>query len=214
MEPGSKLIVTKDAAVPKLLIATHNSGKLAEYRRILADLPITVRSLQDEGITFDAEETGHTFDENARSKARLYAHASQLLTWADDSGLEVDALDGRPGVHSARYGGPDATDRQRYELLLQELASVPEPHRTARFRCVVAIAIPGGRVLTAQGCVEGTIAVQPQGSHGFGYDPVFYLPGHEATMAELPPDVKNRISHRAKAAARAKTLLSNILSAE
>jgi XTP/dITP diphosphohydrolase len=198
----------------KLLIATHNQGKVREYRALLSDLPLEVTYLDAEGITFEAEETGATFDENAVQKASAYAAASGLLTWADDSGLEVDALDGAPGVLSARYGAPDArTDQDRYRLLLAELASVPEAERTARFHCVVALASPSGEVQTADGCCEGRIGVEPRGSHGFGYDPVFLVAdtGYTQTMAELEPALKNTISHRARASHIAKHLLQAAL---
>lgn len=194
----------------RLLIATHNPGKLREYRALLADLPWEVVSLDDVGITHDVEETGDTFAANATLKAQGYAHLSGLLTWADDSGLEVDALDGRPGVYSARFGGHGLTDAQRYAYLLRELAPIPPDRWTARFRCVVALAYPNGPVHTMADAVEGIITDQPRGAHGFGYDPIFYMPDHQATMAELPPDVKNVISHRAKAAAKAKALLATL----
>ena len=127
----------------KLLIATHNTGKVEEYRQLLADLPLTIRSLDDEGIDVDVEETGVTFTENAILKARAYAEMTGLWTWADDSGLEVDALDGRPGVYSARYAGPGASAAERNAKLVRELQARPEAARSARFRCVVALCLPG-----------------------------------------------------------------------
>ena len=195
----------------KLLIATRNKGKLREYRQILADLPMQITDLETEGIHEEVEETGRTFTENAIRKATAYARLSGLWTWADDSGLEVDALDGQPGVHSARYAGPGASDEERYRLLLQRLADVPPDRRSARFRCVVAIATPDGRVETAEGRCEGEIISTPRGTHGFGYDPVFYLPERGMTMAELPPEEKNRISHRARAAQAARAILERML---
>ncbi len=191
----------------KLLIATHNPGKIREYQTLLADLPLTVTSLKAEGITEDVDETGTTFAENACLKAESYARMTGLWTWADDSGLEVDALDGRPGVYSARYAGPGATDQDRYRKLLQELQQRPDAPRTARFRCVVAIAMPGNETATVEGTVEGLITDQPKGDHGFGYDPVFLLPDRGVTMAELPAAIKNEISHRGQAAQKAKQLL-------
>lgn len=191
----------------KLLIATHNPGKIREYQTLLADLPLTVTSLKAEGITEDVEETGQTFAENACLKAESYARMTGLWTWADDSGLEVDALDGRPGVYSARYAGPGATDQDRYQKLLQELHQQPDAPRTARFRCVVAIAIPDAEIATVEGTVEGIITNQPQGANGFGYDPIFLLPERGLTMAALPAEVKNEISHRGQAAQKAKLLL-------
>ena len=151
---------------------------------------------------------------NALLKAPSYASLTGLWTWADDSGLEVDALDGRPGVLSARYGGPGLSDRDRYLKLLGELSAVPAQERTARFHCVVAIALPDGHTFTADGAVEGIIVDEPRGEHGFGYDPVFYVPDQRATMAELSNAVKNAISHRAVAASRAKILLQELLAAE
>lgn len=194
-----------------LLIATHNPGKLREYRALLADLPVRVVALDEVGIHTEVAETGDTFTTNAILKAQGYAALSGLWTWADDSGLEVDALGGRPGVHSARYGGPGLSDRARYAALLAELAPFDRATWTARFRCVVALATPDGRVFTVDDTVEGVITDEPRGEHGFGYDPIFYLPDHSATMAELPPAVKNTISHRAKAARRAKELLRALL---
>lgn len=191
----------------KLLIATHNPGKIREYQTLLADLPLTVTSLKAEGITEDVEETGATFAENACLKAESYARMTGLWTWADDSGLEVDALDGRPGVYSARYAGPGATDKDRYQKLLQELHQRPDAPRTARFRCVVAIAMPSNETATVEGTVEGLITDQPKGENGFGYDPVFLLPDRSVTMAELPAAIKNEISHRGQAAQKAKQLL-------
>ena len=194
-----------------LLIATHNQGKLREYRALLADLPLKVVNLDEAGVDFDVDETGTTFAENALLKARAYAAATGLLTWADDSGLEVDALDGAPGVYSARYAGPDATDADRYHKLLRTLAAQPDAPRTARFRCVVALVTPDGAAFTTDGVCPGVIIDAPRGSHGFGYDPVFLLPDLGQTMAELPPETKNRISHRGRAAAAAKTLLADLL---
>ncbi len=191
----------------KLLIATHNPGKIREYQTLLADLPLLVTSLRAAGIVDDVEETGATFAANARLKAQAYAHQSGLWTWADDSGLEVDALDGRPGVYSARYAGPDATDRDRYQKVLAELQQYPERPRSARFWCVVAIASPDDEIFTAEASVEGEIITAARGEHGFGYDPIFYLPDLGKTMAELPTEIKNQISHRGKAAIAAKALL-------
>jgi len=196
----------------KLLIATHNPGKVAEYRSLLADLHLAVTWLDEVGITEDVEETEETFEGNAILKARHYAGLTGLWTWADDSGLEVDALDGRPGVFSARYGGKGLTDEDRYRKVLGEMAAVPDEQRTARFRCVVAIAQPNGHVDTRSGALEGVITREPKGSHGFGYDPIFYIPGFQATLAELERGVKNEMSHRAEAAAKAREMLGVMLS--
>ncbi len=196
-----------------LLVATHNKGKLREYKELLRDLPVRLVYLDEVGIHEDVPETGSTFEENAVQKATAYARLSGLVTLADDSGLEVDALGGRPGIHSARYAGPNASDEDRIRKLLAELEGVPPEQRTARFRCVIAVASPEGDVIIAQGTVEGVIADAPRGHHGFGYDPIFYLPDRGCTMAELPPEEKNRISHRARAAEAIKPRLMKFLSA-
>ena len=200
----------------KVLIATRNRGKLREYADLLADLtaggqPIEWVSLADLGIEREVEETGTTFEENARLKATAYARESGLLTLADDSGLEVDALGGAPGVHSARYGGPELDDEGRYRLLLEALKDVPEGKRSARFRCVVAITTPEGELHTAEGTCEGRIAREPKGEHGFGYDPVFVVEEYGRTMAELGPEIKNRISHRARALEAIRPMLATLL---
>lgn len=194
-----------------LLIATHNRGKIAEYRLLLQDLEVQVISLEDLGIEYQAPETGDTFAANAQQKAVAYARLSGLRTWADDSGLEVDALGGRPGVHSARYGGDGLSDEDRYRKLLQEMDGVPDAERSARFRCAVCIASPSGIDFVVEDCVEGEILRQPAGSNGFGFDPVFFLPEQGKTMAELPADVKNVISHRGRAARATKQRLSELL---
>jgi len=207
--------LARNQAERSLLLATHNRGKVREYQALLADLPLRVTYLDAEGLTFEVEETGDTFEENALLKARAYAAASGLLTWADDSGLEVDALGGQPGVYSARYGAPEVQgERGRYELLLARLAGVPEDQRTARFRCVVALSTPGGDAWTVEGICEGRIGLAPRGEHGFGYDPVFLMAdmAFQQTMAELDPALKNQISHRGRASQRAKDLLGRLLS--
>lgn len=195
----------------KLLIATHNPGKVREYRELLTGLDLEVTNLDAVGITLDIEETGTTFAENAILKARAYAELSGLLTWSDDSGLEVDALDGRPGVYSARYGGPGLSERDRYLRLLDELRAHPRQSWTARFRCVVALALPTGEIHTVDDTLEGIITDRPAGEHGFGYDPIFYLPDYQATLAQLAPSLKNEISHRGKASQQAKQLLRHLL---
>ena len=194
----------------KLVIATHNQGKLREYQALLADLPLRVTSLALEGVTVDVEETGVTFEENALLKATAYAQLTGCMTWADDSGLEVDALAGQPGVYSARYGGVGLTDQQRYDKVLSQVADLPRPW-TARFRCVVALARPDGGCITVADSVEGVITDQPRGDQGFGYDPIFFLPDLQCTMAELSPAQKNQISHRGKAAVQARAQLLQLL---
>lgn len=199
------------ADLRRLLIATRNPGKLKEYQELLAGLPLSLTGLDEEGISQEVEETGETFCENAIRKAQEYARISGLLTVADDSGLEVDALDGEPGVESARYAGPGADDRDRYRLLLEKMRKVPWPQRRARFRCVIALVDPEGELYTTEGKCEGVIALEPRGKYGFGYDPVFYISERGKTMAQLPPEVKNQISHRAKAAHEMRGILERIL---
>ncbi len=195
-----------------LLVATTNPGKLREYAAILADLPLQLRSLRDMAIDDDVEETGITFAENALLKARYYAARSGLPAWADDSGLEVAALDGAPGVYSARFAGPGASDSERNALLLEKLAGLPFHARLARFVCVVAIALPDGTAETAEGVLHGVIDLEPRGSGGFGYDPLFYVVDEDCTLAELPAARKNAISHRARAAHAARELLATWVS--
>ena len=197
--------------MPQLLLATNNPGKVAEFRQLLAGCGWEVVAPPELGLNVQAEETGQTYAENATLQAVEYARASGLVTLADDSGLEVDALGGRPGPLSARYAGPDRTDSERVQALLQELAGVPDEERTARFCCVIAIADATGRVELVEGTVEGRIGHEPRGENGFGYDPIFLLPERGMTTAELPPDEKNAVSHRAAAARKARTVLERWL---
>ena len=194
----------------KLLVATGNPGKLREVSSILQGMPFDVLSLKDLGISMEVEETGTTFADNAILKAEAYCAGARVLTLADDSGLVVDALGGRPGVLSARYGGAGLTDEQRVELLLREMADVPWEERTARFRCVIALSWAEGRLETVEGVVEGIIQYEPEGSNGFGYDPVFHLPERRCTMAQLETSDKNRISHRGQAVRKAAKLLMEL----
>jgi XTP/dITP diphosphohydrolase len=193
--------------MPKLLLATNNKGKVREYKHMLKDLPFVLVSLAELGINTEVDEVGKTLEENARLKATTLARESQLLTLADDSGLEVDALGGEPGRLSARYAGEGASDRDRVEYLLSRLKDVPEEKRAARFRCVIALAQPDGEVELCQGECKGVIALEPRGEAGFGYDPIFYLPELGKTMAELTLEEKNRVSHRGQAAREAIKLL-------
>lgn len=191
----------------KLLLATKNRAKVKEYSKLLHGIPYEIVSLEDVGIDEDVEESGKTFEENAAIKAKTCAKLSGLIAIADDSGLEVDALGGEPGVRSARYAGEGATDKKRIDYLLDKMRNISSGQRTARFRCVIAIATPAGEVKLCEGKCDGVITSEPKGENGFGYDPVFYLPDHEMTMAELSMDEKNKISHRGKAAAKARRLL-------
>ena len=232
----------------QLLIATGNPGKMREYTDLLRNTPFELVSLRDLSITHEVEETGETFEENAWLKASEYAAISGLLTLADDSGLEVDALAGEPGVRSARYGGDACSnDQERVQLLLKNLENVAWEERGARFRCVISVVLPahakspltpfyergglaspfrkGGRegdfcpagpdtptlVTQTEGFVAGMIQYTPEGDDGFGYDPVFYLPPYEKTVAQLPLDVKNQISHRANAAQKAADTLKKLI---
>ncbi|MBN1316925.1 MAG: RdgB/HAM1 family non-canonical purine NTP pyrophosphatase [Anaerolineales bacterium] len=194
-----------------LLIATFNPGKVLEYDKLLAGLEINCVGPADLGLDLDVTESGVTFLENATLKAVAFARAGRELgidlTLADDSGLEVDALDGRPGVHSARFGGPGLTDADRWILLLEELGSTPWHERTARFRCTIGLATPDEQVTIVDGVLEGFIAYQPAGSNGFGYDPIFYLPDLDCTLAQLESEEKNRISHRGNAARSARPII-------
>lgn len=199
-----------------LLIATNNPGKRIEIQAILADLPLTLVLPAGVGLNLEVEETGSSYQENAVLKALAFSRASGLPSLADDSGLEVEALGGEPGVRSARYAPiPNATDADRRAYLLERLRSHPIPDGMpgwpARFRCVVALALPTGEIYLTEGTCPGYIITQERGQHGFGYDPIFYLPEYDQTMAELPPEVKNRISHRARALQAARPLLQRLL---
>ena len=198
---------------PTLLVATRNAGKMREYRQLLADYPGRLISLDDAGVPDEVEETGDTFRENAILKATTYARLSGCLTISDDSGLEVHALGDAPGVYSARYGGDACkSDVDRVSLLLRNLAEIPWERRIARFRCFTSIADPRPvgqpKVATVVGSIAGVIQYQPVGEHGFGYDPVFYLPSYCRTMAQLPLGAKNRVSHRADAARKTRRILN------
>ena len=193
---------------PALLVATHNEGKVREIRGLIEGVPLGVRWLSEFADIPEAEETGATFVENAVLKARHYSSLSGLLTLSDDSGLEVEALGGAPGVHSARYGGRDLPYPEKMARLLAELAAANAEDRRARFKCVIALADPStGEVNTFEGVCEGLLAHAPRGSGGFGYDPVFVPDGHTQTFGELPPEVKQHLSHRARALAKASAFL-------
>lgn len=192
-----------------LLLATTNEHKLNEFRVIFRDLPFTLLSLRDVQIDMDVEETGTTFAENALIKALAYAQAANTLALADDSGLEIDALDGAPGVYSARFAGRETSYAERFRLLLARLQDIPVSRRTARFRCAIALAEPSGYTRVVEGTIEGVIAESPRGENGFGYDPIFLVPEAGMTTAEMAPEEKNRISHRGRAAEAARRLLED-----
>lgn len=177
---------------------------------MLAGLPYRFVTLREAGVADEVAETADTMEGNAILKATGYAGQSGLLTIADDSGLEVDALGGEPGVRSARYAGDGATDEDRNRLVLSKLAGVPPGRRKARFRCVIAIATPSGRVETSEGVCEGSIALAPRGANGFGYDPLFILAGDSRHIAELPMEEKNRVSHRGRAMQGARAILERL----
>ena len=180
-----------------LLIATNNTGKLREFRALLAPLQIVAPA--DLNLDIEVEENGQTFLENATLKATAFSAAAGLVALADDSGLEVDALQGAPGIHSARFGGPGLNDSERCQLLLDRLHNTDTERRQARFCCCIVALAPDGRSCQAKGTCEGIIAAAPAGQEGFGYDPIFYLPQHQKTMAQIGPELKNQISHRAGA---------------
>ncbi|HEX8922261.1 MAG TPA: RdgB/HAM1 family non-canonical purine NTP pyrophosphatase [Pyrinomonadaceae bacterium] len=197
-----------EASPNELLIATTNKGKIVELRSLLASSPLRLRSLEGFPEIEDVEETGTTFADNSALKASAYASQTGLWTLADDSGLEVDALGGAPGVFSARYGGEGLNDAQRVELLLEKLSGCAEQERSARFICVIAIADPQGQIVNlSTGRCEGQIALAPRGTGGFGYDPVFIPSGFAQTFGELPPEIKKSISHRALALDGARSFL-------
>lgn len=192
-----------------LLIATTNRHKLEEFRAMFSDLPYQLLSLSDIQPCEEVEETGTTFRENAELKALTYARVSGLLTLADDSGLEIDALDGAPGVYSARFAGVNTSYEERFRLIFAKMHGLPSSRRTARFHCVITIAEPSGLYQSVDGVIEGVITEEARGTHGFGYDPIFLVPSLGKTTAELLPEHKNQISHRAQAVRLARTLLEN-----
>lgn len=197
----------------QLLVATGNPGKVKEFADLLTDLNVEWLGQKDTGFDMDVDETGSTFEENAILKATQWAKLTGHMTLADDSGLEVDALNGEPGLYTARYGSPNMTHEERYLFLLSNLESIPEPERTAQFRCVIAVAEGNGDVVqTAEGICPGRIALAPRGSHGFGYDPVFIPDGKGGkTMAELLPAEKHPISHRGLAIANLEPFLKQLV---
>lgn len=183
----------------KIIFATGNEGKMKEVRMILADLGLPVLSLKDAGITADVEENGTTFEENAQIKAKAIMELTGALVLADDSGLEVDALNKEPGIYSARYMGHDTSYHIKNQNIINRLEGKVGEERSARFVCVIAAAFPDGRVLTTRGTMEGQIGYEEKGENGFGYDPIFYLPEYQCYSAELPLEEKNKLSHRGKA---------------
>ncbi|MCH8813850.1 MAG: RdgB/HAM1 family non-canonical purine NTP pyrophosphatase [Chloroflexi bacterium] len=198
--------------MPKLLIATNNPGKAAEFQTLLDRCGWELVTPADVGVELGDDEPHDSYAENAELKARRGAEASGLVTLADDSGIEIEAMNGEPGVHSARFLGDDATYQQRFAEIERRLEGIPPANRGARFICVIAVADPkSGNVRFAEGEVRGLIAQQPRGDRGFGYDPIFWIPQRSATMAEVPQHEKDIISHRARAAAPAREILKELL---
>lgn len=193
----------------RIVVATRNGGKIREIRDILRDIPYNIISISEIDPAFQVDEDGQTYAENAIKKAKAAVLAAGTVAIADDSGLEVDALGGAPGIYSARFGGGSLSQAEKNSLLLQQLQG--HPNRSARFRCVIAVVSPDGSVKTTEGICEGEIGIAPRGKNGFGYDPLFLLPGYGLTMAELEPSVKNRLSHRAKALSQLREILPEFL---
>ena len=202
------------AAGLRIVVGSFNEAKVREIMELLRGLPASVVALSSFSDVTPVPETGTTFAENAEQKARGLARQLHELVLADDSGLEVDALEGRPGVFSARYGGEGLSDEQRVSLLLKEMRDVPDAERTARFRCVAVLADEQTTHLTTKGVVEGRIATSAAGSSGFGYDPVFIPGGHDRTFAQLGTGVKHRMSHRARALGEFRSALDKWLQAD
>lgn len=183
----------------KIVFATGNAGKVKEIRMIMADLGVEVLSMKEAGISIDIEEDGSTYEENALIKARAVAACTDAIVMADDSGLEVDALNKEPGVLSARYMGEDTPYSIKNGEIIKRLTGVSDEERSARFVCAIAAVLPDGRELTTRATIEGRIGYEERGANGFGYDPIFYVPEFGKTTAELTEEEKNKVSHRGKA---------------
>lgn len=191
----------------RLIFATGNEHKMIEIREILGELPVEILSMKEAGIKADIVENGNTFEENALIKAKEVCKLAGEMVLADDSGLEIDYLNGEPGIYSARYMGEDTSYRIKNQNLIDRLAGVPDEKRTARFVCAIAAAFPDGRSFVVRGTIEGMIGYEERGENGFGYDPIFYLSERGVSTAELPPEEKNSISHRGNALRKMKELL-------
>ena len=191
----------------RMIFATGNENKMVEIREILGALPLEILSMKQAGIRADIEENGTSFEENALIKAREVCRLAGEMVLADDSGLEIDYLNGEPGIYSARYMGENTSYRVKNKNLMERLEGVPNEKRTARFVCAIAAVFPDGKELVVRGTVEGIIGYEERGENGFGYDPIFYLPERGLTTAELPPEEKNSISHRGNALRKMKELL-------
>ena len=191
----------------RLIFATGNEHKMVEIREILGELPVEILSMKDVGIKADIVENGNTFEENALIKAKEVCKLAGEMVLADDSGLEIDYLNGEPGIYSARYMGEDTSYRIKNQNLIDRLEGVTDEKRTARFVCAIAAAFPDGRSFVVRGTIEGIIGYEERGTNGFGYDPIFYLPERGVSTAEIPPEEKNSISHRGNALRKMKELL-------
>ena len=194
----------------KIIFATSNEGKVKEIKEILKDFPIEVLSMKEMGVSTDVEENGSTFEENSLIKARALSKLTGLPALADDSGLEVDYLNGEPGIYSARYLGKDTDYSYKNNYIIDKLAEAKGEERSARFVCVISLVLPDGREFVERGVIEGLIGYEQKGENGFGYDPIFYLPEYGKTSAEISPDEKNKISHRGKALTEMKKIIINL----
>ncbi|MDW7675981.1 MAG: XTP/dITP diphosphatase [Bacillota bacterium] len=194
----------------KLILATRNKGKISEFKELLKDTGFEITGIEQYPFLQEVAETGSTFAENAALKAEYVANATNILAVADDSGLAVDALNGAPGINSARFAGVHGDDQANNDKLLMLLAKVPPEQRTGRFCCAIAITPPGGATIIVEGVCEGTIASEPKGDKGFGYDPLFIPEGYKVTMGQMPDEEKNKISHRAKAVAKAHDIIGKV----
>ena len=207
--PGRETI--KDKKPRKVLLATRNKGKVREIRKLLKGLGVRIQSLHDLPEAPEVVEDGSSFGENALKKARFYAALSRMLTISDDSGVEVEALKGQPGVYSARYAGEGSSDRENNQKLLKEMEGIPSPRRGAWFRCTIAIVSPEGKEAVAEGSCKGKIGFKETGKRGFGYDPLFILPRYGKTMAQFTLEEKNKISHRGKALRKLRSIIRSFL---
>ena len=198
----------------RLIFATGNEHKMIEIREILGELPVEILSMKEAGIEADIVENGNTFEENALIKAKEVCKLAGEMVLADDSGLEIDYLNGEPGIYSARYMGEDTSYRIKNQNLIDRLAGVPDEKRTARFVCAIAAAFPDGRSFVVRGTIEGMIGYEERGENGFGYDPIFYVPEFGCTTAELSEEQKNAVSHRGKALEKMREILKESVNAE
>lgn len=194
-----------------LVVATKNKGKISEIKKVLSEMPFEVLAMSDIGINIDVEEDGKTFKENAFKKASEISKVAKSIVLADDSGIEVDYLNGAPGIYSARFGGSKATDQDRNIKLLNMMEKVPFEQRTARYVCAIAVVFPDGKSFVVEDTCEGFVGIECKGNNGFGYDPLFYIQQYDKTMGELDIYIKNKISHRAKALAKMKEKITEYL---